>query len=43
MRMQDDLIVARQADVENLGLRMIDPDDGVEMGGHAFLSWPAIS
>jgi hypothetical protein len=36
--MQDNLVVARQADVKNLGLRMIDPDDGVEVGRHALLS-----
>jgi hypothetical protein len=37
MRMQDNLVVARQTDVKNLGLRMIDPDDGVEVGRHGFV------
>jgi hypothetical protein len=35
MRMQHHFIFAGQADMKNLGLRMIDPDDGVKMGRHA--------
>jgi hypothetical protein len=34
VRMQDNLVLARQADVEDLGLRMVDPDDRMEMGRH---------
>ena len=36
MRMQDDLVVARQPDMKDAGLRVVDPDDRVKMGGHAF-------
>jgi hypothetical protein len=32
--MQGNLVVAGQADVENLGLRMVDPDDRMEVGRH---------
>jgi hypothetical protein len=32
MRMQRNLIIAGQADMEKLGLMMVEPDDGVVMG-----------
>ena len=34
MRMQDGFVFARQADMKNLGLRMIDPNDRMEVAGH---------
>jgi hypothetical protein len=34
VRMQGNLVFARQADVKNLSLRMVDPNDGVEVSGH---------
>src|SRR5579859_8624 len=42
VRMQHKLVGARQTDVKNLGLGMIDPDDRVEMVRHALFSSPAI-
>jgi hypothetical protein len=35
LRMQSNFVFARQADVEDLGLRMVDPDDRME-GRHVF-------
>jgi hypothetical protein len=32
--MQNNLVFARQADVENLGLRMVDPNDRMKVGRH---------
>jgi hypothetical protein len=45
MRVQGYLIAAGQADVEDLGLGMVDPDDGVEVGWHvrSFLNVPAFN
>jgi hypothetical protein len=42
---QSYLILAGQADVEDLGLGMVDPDDGVEVGWHvrSFLNVPAFN
>lgn len=34
VRMQDDLVGAGQADVENFGLRMVDPDDRMKVRRH---------
>src|SRR5580704_8578444 len=34
MRMQGDLVVAGEAEVEDPGLAMVDPDDRVKMGWH---------
>jgi len=40
VRVQDELIVAREPDMEYLGLQMIDPDDRVKMEHVAVLLWP---
>ena len=42
MWMQGDLVVAGQAEVEDPGLAMVDPDDRVKMGWHvlSFLNGP---
>ena len=32
--MQNNLVLTRQADMEYLGLGMVDPDDRVEVGWH---------
>jgi hypothetical protein len=42
VRMQGNLVVAAQADVENLGLHMVDPDDGMEMGRHVGIPRAAV-
>jgi hypothetical protein len=36
MRMHNGLVLTGQADVKNLGLGMIDPNDRVEVGRHVF-------